>query len=72
MQTDQQNRQAGLAALREKEAAAMLGVSPKTLQAWRWKGTGPEYMKLGEGRGAAIRYEPEALEVFKALSRIKA
>jgi hypothetical protein len=72
MLTDQQNRQAGLAALKEKDAAALLGVSPKTMQQWRWLGRGPDYLKMGEGRGSAIRYEPEALEKFKALSRIKA
>jgi predicted site-specific integrase-resolvase len=72
MQKDQQNRQVGVAALKEREAAILLGVSTKTLQAWRWKGTGPEYMKLGNGRGAAIRYEPEALEKFKALNTIRA
>jgi len=59
-------------ALKEKEAAAMLGVSPKTMQAWRWKGTGPHYMKLGDGKGAAIRYEVSALEQFKALRTIRA
>ncbi|SMP82016.1 Helix-turn-helix domain-containing protein [Desulfonatronum zhilinae] len=72
MQKDQENRQAGLATLKEKEAAALLGLSVKTLRQWRWKGTGPDYLKLGNGRGAAIRYEPEALEQFKAQSRIRA
>lgn len=31
----------------EKEAAKMVGVSVRTLQAWRQKGTGPNYIKLG-------------------------
>lgn len=31
----------------EKEAAEMVGVSVRTLQAWRQKGIGPNYIKLG-------------------------
>lgn len=30
-----------------REAARYLGVSPATLNAWRSRGTGPEYLKLG-------------------------
>lgn len=72
MQRDKENRQAGLATLKEKEAATLLGLSVKTLRQWRWKGTGPDYLKLGNGRGAAIRYEVSALETFKDRSRISA
>jgi len=32
--------------MREPEAAEYLGVTPKTLQFWRWKKRGPRYMKL--------------------------
>ncbi|AGA90541.1 hypothetical protein Thimo_1769 [Thioflavicoccus mobilis 8321] len=45
----------------EKEAAAFLNVSPRTLQAWRVRGGGPEYVKLGN---AAVRYDPAALDRF--------
>lgn len=34
-------------AVNEKEAAAIVGVSVRTLQAWRQRGTGPSYIKLG-------------------------
>ena len=43
--------------LNEKQAAEFLNVSPRTLQAWRVKGGGPAFLKLG----AAVRYRPEAL-----------
>ena len=46
----------------EREAAAYLNVSHRTLQAWRLRGGGPEYVKLG----AAIRYDRDALDRFIA------
>jgi len=33
--------------LDQKEVAVMLGVSTKTLECWRWKKIGPEYIKVG-------------------------
>lgn len=36
-----------------KETADYLGLSPRTLEIWRWKGGGPAYLKLG----AAVRYD---------------
>ncbi len=33
--------------LSEKEAATLLGLSVRTLQAWRQRGTGPIFLKLG-------------------------
>ena len=44
----------------EKEAAAYLNVSPRTLQAWRLRGGGPAYVKLGN----AVRYDRDALDRF--------
>jgi len=46
----------------ERQAAAYLNVSHRTLQAWRLRGGGPEYVKLG----AAIRYDRDALDRFIA------
>jgi predicted site-specific integrase-resolvase len=34
-------------AMRESEAAAHMGVSPKTLQSWRRTGEGPIFSKVG-------------------------
>lgn len=47
--------------LDEKAAAARLGLKPKTLQRWRWRGEGPAYVKLS---ARAVRYSPEALAEF--------
>lgn len=41
----------------ERDAAAYLQISPRTLQAWRVSGRGPAYLKLG----ASVRYSREAL-----------
>lgn len=51
--------------LAERAAADYLGLSVRTLQAWRRKGTGPEYLKMN----GAIRYETDALDKFIAESR---
>ena len=39
--------------LTKKEAAAELGVTEANLDAWRWKGIGPAFIKLP--RGNAVR-----------------
>jgi predicted site-specific integrase-resolvase len=54
-------------ALNEKQAAAMLGVSMKTLQAWRFQGKGPAYCKLGR----AVRYLPQDLTDYAQGARIQ-
>jgi hypothetical protein len=43
----------------EREAAAKLNCSPKTLQNWRWSGRGPRFVKLDSG---AIRYDDAELD----------
>ncbi len=50
--------------LHEKDAAVLLGLSPKTLSRWRWAGRGPQFLKLG----GAVRYQRSDLEVFLAAS----
>lgn len=42
--------------LTNEEAAALLGIKPNTLEIWRTKGKGPEFVKLGETKSAPIRY----------------
>ncbi|MGN6534772.1 MAG: helix-turn-helix transcriptional regulator [Mesorhizobium sp.] len=44
--------------LTTKQAAALLGYAPQTLANMRHKGTGPEFIKLGNG---ATRYKPSAI-----------
>lgn len=47
--------------LSDTEVAERLGVSPFTVRAWRHKGQGPRFMKMGR----AVRYRPEDVEAFK-------
>ena len=48
--------------LTEKQLAERWGLSIKTLQDWRRKGTGIAYLKLGK----AIRYPHEVVEKYEA------
>ena len=45
------------------EAARILGVSPKTIDNWRWKGQGPPYHKIGR---RLVRYHRADLAKFAA------
>jgi len=53
--------------LNEKEAAHQLGLSTKTLQAWRWHRKGPAYRKLGR----RVFYTLEDLHAFVDSRRIE-
>ena len=46
--------------LRTIEAAKILGLQKSTLEAWRSRGGGPQFVKLGR----AVRYRGEDLEAF--------
>ena len=46
--------------LRTNEAAQLLGVKKSTLEAWRCRGGGPVFLKLGK----AARYRLEDIEAF--------
>jgi predicted DNA-binding transcriptional regulator AlpA len=48
-------------ALTENQAADFLGLSVRTLQAWRVRGGGPRYVKIGR----AVRYQRRALIKFQ-------
>lgn len=48
------------AALNEWRAAEMLGISVRTLQTWRLRGGGPQYLKLGR----SVRYRTSDLLAF--------
>jgi predicted DNA-binding transcriptional regulator AlpA len=48
-------------ALTENQAAEFLGLSVRTLQAWRVRGGGPRYAKLGR----AVRYRRSELVSFQ-------
>lgn len=38
------------------EAAEALALSPRTLEAYRLRGGGPNYVRIGSSRRAAVRY----------------
>ena len=46
--------------LDEKQAAALLRLSTKSLQGWRYKGGGPRFVKAGR----TVRYRLEDLQTF--------
>jgi hypothetical protein len=49
------------AALNENQTAEFLGLSARTLQAWRVRGVGPRYCKIGR----AVRYQRRELVAFQ-------
>ena len=46
----------------QRDLARRLGLSPRTLEGWRWRGTGPRFVKAG-GR---VLYRLEDVEAFEA------
>ena len=51
--------------LNEAQAAAILGVVPKCLQAWRVRGGGPTYLKIGR----LVKYAQTDLESWLSTRR---
>lgn len=54
--------------LSEVEAAAILGVHPKTLGAWRKAGTGPPWFRIGP---KLIRYREEAVRGWPGAAEVR-
>jgi predicted DNA-binding transcriptional regulator AlpA len=50
----------------EREAAALLGYSPRALQNWRLRGGGPVFVKVS---GRSIRYQNSDLMAWIAAKR---
>lgn len=48
--------------LNQIELSRRWGLSPRTLERWRWLGQGPRYLKLG-GR---VAYRTDDIETFEA------
>ena len=46
----------------QKQLAERWGISPKTLERWRWLGQGPKFLKLG----SRILYRREDIETYEA------
>ena len=55
-------------ALTEREVSDLLGLSVATLRAWRHRGQGPRFLRLGR----AVRYLPADLEDFVRASAVNA
>jgi predicted DNA-binding transcriptional regulator AlpA len=53
---------------RNREVADLLGLSVATLRAWRHRGQGPRFLRLGR----AVRYLPADLEDFVRASAVDA
>lgn len=53
-------------ALTEREVSDVLGLSVATLRAWRHRGQGPRFLRLGR----AVRYLPADLEDFVRASAV--
>jgi hypothetical protein len=66
VKTDQQAQAAAKRTLTDTEVATRLGISRFTVRAWRRKGLGPHFLKLGR----AIRYRPDDLAEFENRVRI--
>lgn len=48
--------------LKPERVAQMLGVKPATLTTWRYRGQGPEWVKLGDGKSSQVRYRRSVIE----------
>jgi len=42
--------------LDNEQTAALLGIKPNTLEIWRCRGKGPEFVKMGDTPQAPVRY----------------
>jgi predicted DNA-binding transcriptional regulator AlpA len=61
------DREASQLVLSPDRAAQVLGVPARTLEAWRWRRTGPPYIKLGKRVG----YRVADIESWLAAQRVE-
>lgn len=54
--------------LTTKEAAEYLGMSPRTLEGYRSRGGGPQFMRLGR---RSVRYDPDALQQWATAQTVR-
>lgn len=48
------------------QLAKRWGIASNTIRRWRTEGTGPAFVKLGEGIRSAVRYKLEDIEAYEA------
>jgi len=46
----------------ERELSAYSGIAVRTLQSWRLRSLGPPWVKFGNGRAAAVRYDVRSVD----------
>jgi excisionase family DNA binding protein len=46
-----------------EEVAEYLGVSPRTLENWRYRGGGPRWIRIG-ANGASVRYDAADVQTY--------
>lgn len=54
-------QQSAAALMNQDQAAALLGVSPRTLEQWRLKGGGPAFVRMSH---RCVRYRRETLDAW--------
>ena len=64
--TERDRRRDTARALTEREVADMLGLSVATLRAWRHRGKGPRFLRLGR----SVRYLPSDMADFVRASAV--
>lgn len=47
-----------------KDVADEFGIAAQTLANWRWKRTGPKFIKTSPGKGGAVKYRRSAIEAW--------
>ncbi len=47
--------------LDNEQTAALLGIKPNTLEIWRCRGRGPNFVKMGDTPQAPVRYQRSVL-----------
>lgn len=55
--------------LTPKELCERWKVADNTLRKWRVANSGPNYIKLGDGRNSEVRYRVEDIEAFEKNNR---
>jgi predicted DNA-binding transcriptional regulator AlpA len=50
--------------LTERQAATLLGLSPRSLEHHRRKASGPAFIKIGKGQNGPVRYRLESVRAW--------
>jgi hypothetical protein len=55
----------------QKEAAAVLRVQERTLEAWRQRGVGPQFLRYQTGKRGVVRYKMSDLVAYIESSAVQ-